>query len=147
MFKEFARLAPNTPAAYNNLGAAYLREDDPEQAEIAFRHALKISPQDINALYNLGALLNARHRYPDSRPLLDRAFQREHSTAIGYEAAVAAAGMGDRKAALKILNTLNPPQDQSLVQWLKLSGSLNLDEGNLAEASKASGIRQSSGAG
>jgi len=137
MFKEFARLAPNTPAAYNNLGAAYLRQDNPEQAEIAFRHALQISPQDINALYNLGALLNARHRYPDSRPLLDRAFQREHSTAIGYEAAVAAAGMGDRKAALRILNTLNPPRDQSLVQWLKLSGSLNLDEGNLADASKA----------
>lgn len=137
MFKEFARLAPNLPAAYNNLGAAYLRQDNPEQAEIAFRHALQISPQDINALYNLGALLNARHRYPDSRPLLDRAFQREHSTAIGYEAAVAAAGMGDRKAALRILNTLNPPRDQSLVQWLKLSGSLNLDEGNLADASKA----------
>lgn len=137
MFKEFARLASNTPAAYNNLGAAYLRQDNPEQAEIAFRHALQISPQDINALYNLGALLNARHRYPDSRPLLDRAFQREHSTAIGYEAAVAAAGMGDRKAALRILNRLNPPRDQSLVQWLKLSGSLNLDEGNLADASKA----------
>lgn len=137
MFKEFARLAPNTPAAYNNLGAAYLRQDNPEQAEIAFRHALRNSPQDINALYNLGALLNARHRYPDSRPLLDRAFQREHSTAIGYEAAVAAAGMGDRKAALRILGTLNPPRDQSLVQWLKLSGSLNLDEGNLADASKA----------
>jgi len=137
MFKEFARLAPNTPAAYNNLGAAYLRQNNPEQAEIAFRHALRISPQDINALYNLGALLNARHRYPDSRPLLDRAFQREHSTAIGYEAAVATAGMGDRKAALRILSTLNPPRDHSLVQWLKLSGSLNLDEGNLGDASKA----------
>ena len=137
MFKAFARLAPNTPAAYNNLGAAYLRQDNPEQAETAFRHALRIGPQDINALYNLGALLNARHRYPDSRPLLDRAFQREHSTAIGYEAAVAAAGMGDRKAALRILNTLNPPSDQTLVQWLKLTGSLNLDEGNLGDASKA----------
>ena len=137
MFKRFARLAPNRPAAYNNLGAAYLRENDPDQAELAFRRALRISPQDVNALYNLGALLNARHRYPDSRPLLDRAFQREHSTAIGYEAAVAAAGMGDRKVALRILKTLNPPRDQSLVQWLKLSGSLNLDEGNIADALKA----------
>ena len=99
MFKEFARLAPKTPAAYNNLGAAYLRQDNPEQAEAAFRQALRISPQDINALYNLGALLNARHQYLESRPLLDRAFRREHSTAIGYEAAVAAAGAGDRKAA------------------------------------------------
>ena len=137
MFKEFARLAPKTPAAYNNLGAAYLRQDNPEQAEVAFRQALRISPQDINALYNLGALLNAQHQYLESRPLLERAFHREHSTAIGYEAAVAAAGAGDRKAALRILDSLEPPRDQSVVPWLKLNGTLNFDEGNLANASKA----------
>jgi tetratricopeptide (TPR) repeat protein len=137
MFQEFARLAPKTPAVYNNLGAAYLRQDNPEQAEFAFRHALRISPQDINALYNLGALLNARHQYHESRPLLDRAFRREHSTAIGYEAAVAAAGAGDRKAALRILNSLDAPRDQSVVPWLKLNGTLNFDEGNLTDASKA----------
>jgi len=137
MFKEFARLAPKMPAAYNNLGAAYLRQDNPEQAEVAFRHALRISPQDVNALYNLGALLNARHQYHESRPLLDRAFRRERSAAIGYEAAVAAAGTGDRKAALRILNSLDAPRDQSVVPWLKLNGTLNFDEGNLADASKA----------
>jgi tetratricopeptide (TPR) repeat protein len=137
MFKEFARLAPNTSRAYNNLGAAYLRQQDPEHAEVAFRHALRISPQDIDALYNLGALLNARHKYRESRPLLDRAFGREHSSAVGYEAAVAAAGMGDRKAALRILNSLDAPRDQSVVPWLKLNGTLNFDEGNLTDASKA----------
>ncbi len=137
MFQEFARLAPKTPAAYNNLGAAYLRQDNPEQAEAAFRQALRISPQDINALYNLGALLNARHQYLESRPLLDRAFHRERSTAIGYEAAVAAAGAGDRKAALRILDSMEPPRDQSVVPWLKLKGTLNFDEGNLENASKA----------
>ncbi len=137
MFKEFARLAPNTPGAYNNLGTAYLRHQDSEYAEAAFRHALKISPQDVSALYNLGALLNARHKYPESRPLLDRAFRHEHSSAIGYEAAVAAAGVGDRKAAIRILGSIEPPGDQSVVPWLKLVGSLNFDEGNLAAASKA----------
>jgi tetratricopeptide (TPR) repeat protein len=137
MFKEFARLAPNLPGAYNNLGAAYLRQQDSEHAEASFRHALRISPQDVSALYNLGALLNARHKYPESRPLLDRAFRREQSSAIGYEAAVAAAGLGDRKAALHILNSLEPPRDQSVVPWLKLVGTLNFDEGNLGDASKA----------
>lgn len=136
MFKEFARLAPHSPAAYNNLGAAYLREGDSEHAEAAFRHALQINPQDVNTLYNLGALLNARHNYAESRPLLDRAFRREHSTAVGYEAAVAAAGAGDRKAALRILNSVAPPKDQSVVPWLKLSGTLNFDGGNLADAAK-----------
>jgi len=137
MFKEFARLAPHAPAAYNNLGAAYLRQGDAEHAEAAFRRALQINPQDLNTLYNLGALLNARHNYAESRPLLDRAFRREHSPAVAYEAAVAAAGVGDRKAALRILNSIGPPRDQNAVPWLKLSGTLNFDEGNLADASKA----------
>jgi tetratricopeptide (TPR) repeat protein len=137
MFKEFARRAPHSPAAYNNLGAAYLRQGDSEQAETAFRHALQINAQDVNTLYNLGALLNARHKYAESRPLLDRAFRREHSSAVGYEAAVAAAGAGDRKAALRILNSVAPPRDQSVVPWLKLSGTLNFDEGNFSDAAKA----------
>jgi tetratricopeptide (TPR) repeat protein len=137
MFKEFARLAPHSPAAYNNLGAAYLRQGDSEQAETAFRHALQINAQDVNTLYNLGALLNARHKYAESRPLLDRAFRREHSSGVGYEAAVAAAGAGDRKAALRILTSVAPPRDQSVVPWLKLSGTLNFDEGNFSDAAKA----------
>jgi tetratricopeptide (TPR) repeat protein len=137
MFKEFARVAPHSPAAYNNLGAAYLRGGDSEHAEAAFRQALQINPQDVNTLYNLGALLNARHNYAESRPLLDRAFRREHSSAVGYEAAVAAAGLGDRKAALRTLNSVAPPKDQSGVPWLKLSGTLNFDEGNLTDAAKA----------
>ena len=137
MFKEFARLAPHSPAAYNNLGAAYIRQGDSEHAEAAFRRALQINPQDVNTLYNLGALLNARHNFAESRPLLDRAFRHEHSSAVGYEAAVAAAGVGDRKAALRILSSVAPPPDQNVVPWLKLSGTLNFDEGNLADAAKA----------
>jgi tetratricopeptide (TPR) repeat protein len=137
MFKEFARLAPSNAGAYNNLGAAYLRKDNQDQAEAAFRHALRIRPQDINALYNLGALLNGKHKYSESRPLLARSFQQEHSSAIGYEAAVAAAGTGDRKAALRILNSLDPSKDPNAAPWFKLVGTLNFDEGNLADASKA----------
>src|SRR5258708_21032846 len=112
MFKAFARRAPNLPHAYNNLGAAYLRKQDAEQAEAAFRHALRLGPHDVNALYNLGALLNAQHKYAESRPLLDRAVRREHSTQIAYEAAVAAAGAGKRK-----------PRSLSGAQWRSRCGS------------------------
>jgi len=115
MFKEFARLAPNSAGAYNNLGATYLRQQDLQHAEAAFRHALKISPQDVSALYNLGALLNAQRKYAESRPLLDRALRHEHSSAIAYEAALATAGVGDRKTALRILASMEPPQDQSVL--------------------------------
>jgi tetratricopeptide (TPR) repeat protein len=137
MFKEFARLEPNRPEAYNNLGAACLREGNDKQAEAAFRQALRLSPQDLDALYNLGALLNARHDYSESRPLLDRALRREHTSAIAYEAAVAAAGTGDRASALRILNSMATPAGQEAVPWLKLTGTLNLDAGNFVAASKA----------
>jgi tetratricopeptide (TPR) repeat protein len=137
MFKEFVRLDPNRPEAYNNLGAAYLREEKYDQAEAAFRHALRLNPQDLNALYNLGALLNAHHNYSESRPILDRALRSEHSSAIAYEAAVANAGSGNRVAALRILNSMSPPPGRGAVPWLKLTGTLNLDAGNLAAASKA----------
>jgi len=137
MFKEFARLAPDKPEAYNNLGAAYLRLGDEEHAETAFRHAVRLNPQDVNALYNLGAVLNASHKYAEARPILERAFRQEHSAAIGYELAVAAAGTGDRKVALRILNSMNPPSDQNAAPWLKLKGTLNFDEGNMEAASNA----------
>jgi tetratricopeptide (TPR) repeat protein len=137
MFKEFVRLDPNRPEAYNNLGAAYLRAENYDQAEAAFRHALHLNPQDSNALYNLGALLNAHHRYAESRPILDRALRLEHSSAVAYEAAVANAGSGDRVASLQILNSMSPPPGRGAVPWFKLTGTLNLDAGNLAAASRA----------
>jgi len=137
MFQEFARLAPNKPEAYNNLGAAYLRKQNNEQAEVAFRHALRLSPQDVNTLYNLGALLNTQHKYSEARPLLARALRRDNSSAVAYEAAVAIAGTGDRKAALRLLNSTTPPPGLSAVPWLRLTGTLSLDEGDLVAASKA----------
>lgn len=137
MFREFARLNPNRPEAYNNLGAAYLRGGNYEQAEAVFRQALSLNSEDLNALYNLGALLNARHVYTESRPLLDRALRLERSSPICYEAAVAAAGSGDRVAALHILNSTRAPTGQNAAPWFKLTGTLSFDVGNLIAASRA----------
>ena len=137
MFQQLCRLAPNRPQVYNNLGAAYLRKEKPKEAENAFRHALRLSPNDVNALYNLGALLNTAHKYKESRPLLEHALRIERSSPVAYEAAVAFAGSGDRKAALKVLNSNPAPSGEAAVPWLRLTGTLNLDEGNLGPAADA----------
>jgi len=137
MFEEFARLAPNRPEAFNNLGAAYLRAGNPDQAEMAFRRSLALRPGAVDALYNLGALLNARTKYSESKPLLEQAFRLEHSGAVAYELAVAMAGMGNKRDALRILQSATPPKGANAAPWLKLLGALEFDQGNLAAASKA----------
>jgi tetratricopeptide (TPR) repeat protein len=137
MFKQFARMEPNRPEAHNNLGAAYLRLGDVKNAEDSFRRAVKLSPLDSAGLYNLGALLNAKHSYAEAKPLLERCFRTDRSVATAYELAVSAAGLGDRKAALKILDAVPGPQGQDALPWLKLQGTLNLDEGNTIAAVQA----------
>jgi tetratricopeptide (TPR) repeat protein len=137
MFEEFARLAPNKPEAFNNLGAAYLRAGNPDQAETAFRRSLAIRPGAVDALYNLGALLNARTKYSESKPLLEQAFRLEHSGAVAYELAVALAGMGSKREALRVLQSSTPPKGANAAPWLKLLGALEFDQGNVAAASRA----------
>ena len=137
MFQRLSLLAPHQPQVYNNLGAAYLRKERLNEAERAFRDALRLGPRDVNALYNLGALLNAAHKYKESWPLLQRALRIERSSPVVYEAAVALAGSGDRNAALDVLNAGPAPSGNEAVPWLRLVGTLNLDQGNLAPAATA----------
>ena len=137
MFQQFARLAPNRPEAFNNLGAAYLRAGNPDQAETAFRRSLALRPGAVDALYNLGALLNARGKYAESKPLLEQAYRSEHSGSVAYELAVAMAGTGDKKEALRILESAAPPKGANAAPWLKLTGTLELEEGKAEAASRA----------
>jgi len=137
MFEEFARLAPNRPEAFNNLGASYLRLGDAAKAEQAFRHSLALRPRDPGTLYNLGALLNARRQYAQARPLLERALQSQRSAGIVYELAVAETGTGDKKDALQMLSSGSPPAGHEGLPWLRLLGTLNLDENHVEEAASA----------
>src|SRR6516164_3430292 len=137
VFKECAHLASVGPETYNNLGTAYLGQGDTASAEEAFRQALALRPDDPSTLYNLGALLNARHDYSKARPLLERALHGERSAGIVYELAVATAGVGDRKQALHVLGLMPPPPGVEGLPWLRLLGTLNLDEGLLPQAVKA----------
>jgi tetratricopeptide (TPR) repeat protein len=96
-----------------------------------------LDPTNTGALYNLGSLLNVEKHYAQSRPILERAYQRDPSTAVCYELAVALAGTGQRKRAFRVLSASKPPAGPSAVAWLRLAGTLQLDEGNLAGASLA----------
>jgi tetratricopeptide (TPR) repeat protein len=85
----------------------------------------------------LGSLLNSRHDYTESRTLLARALRRERAPLIIFELAAAQAGLGERTHALRTLNSMPAPAGPEGLPWLRLLGTLNLDEGRVAEATKA----------
>ncbi|MGH9438549.1 MAG: tetratricopeptide repeat protein [Terriglobia bacterium] len=138
MFKKFAELSPKEPQAYNNLGAAYLRLGNAAKAETAFRRSLELEENNnIDALYNLGALLNAEHQYSAALPYLRRAYASQQSPGIVYELAVASANTGDRASALHLLNSVSPPSGAAGVPWLQMLGVLSLSARNYAAANDA----------
>jgi tetratricopeptide (TPR) repeat protein len=82
-------------------------------------------------------LLNARHDYQEARLLLQRALGRQRSPGIVFELAVSQAGLGDRKAALRTLNSMPTPSGAEGLPWLRLLGALSIDEQRWAEGTRA----------
>ena len=54
-----------------NLGILYRRHGDPERAERAYRAALEINPDHLDARHNLALLLSEQNRYADAVPIWD----------------------------------------------------------------------------
>ncbi|MCU0856794.1 MAG: tetratricopeptide repeat protein [Pontiellaceae bacterium] len=61
--------------AYINLGAAFVDVKEIESAEICFRKALKLDPEDQEALYNLGWLRIKSNRLDEGIPYLKRVIE------------------------------------------------------------------------
>ena len=75
--KWFERLLAREPkwrGAHTNLGMASLYAGDNESAEASFREELALYPNSVEALSNLGRLLNEQGKGDEARELLERAF-------------------------------------------------------------------------
>jgi Flp pilus assembly protein TadD len=64
-FEAASHLDPNDVEAVTHLGAMYLRNARPRDAEAKFRHALEIQPQSLTALQGLAQSLDAQKK-PDA---------------------------------------------------------------------------------
>lgn len=63
--------------AYTLLGAMYQEVGQDEGAEKAYRQALKIEPDNKEALQGLGLLLRTKERFAEALPYLERHYQKE----------------------------------------------------------------------
>jgi Flp pilus assembly protein TadD len=61
-FEAASHLDPNDAEAVTHLGAMYLRNARPADAETKFRHALEIQPQSLTALQGLAQSLDAQKK-------------------------------------------------------------------------------------
>jgi DNA end-binding protein Ku len=89
------------PAAWLARGAE-LEATDPAQAEAAYREALRVAPDYVDAYLNLGALLCEQARCKEAVSLYDDAMKRCPPTALlFFNHAVAQEDAGDLQAALR----------------------------------------------
>jgi Flp pilus assembly protein TadD len=75
---------PNFMLAFNDMGIEYLRMNDLERADTAFRSALKIKPQAFQPLMNLGIVLFNENRYDEAEPFLRDAVKVKDGSAVGH---------------------------------------------------------------
>ena len=68
-----ARLKPSDPEAFVELGLAFAGLAQPDQAERAYRFALKADPGSVPALLNLAILLEQANRVGELAELVDKA--------------------------------------------------------------------------
>ena len=66
-FSELARLHPDVPDYWSNLGLMLRMEGRQGEAEAAFKRALEIAPNAYGTLFNYGLLLLDMHRYGAAR--------------------------------------------------------------------------------
>jgi tetratricopeptide (TPR) repeat protein len=101
------RLNPKLPGLYTLAGTARDKTGDVQEAEPAFREALKIDPDDFDANLYLGAILYKRRKMDEARIYLDRALRINPSNSmVRYESAMLKSTSGQYEAAAEELEKL-----------------------------------------
>lgn len=72
-YESILRISPRLGAAYNNLGALYLRQRKFTQAAEVLKAGLKVDPALTSASALLGVSLYEMGEYAEARPQLERA--------------------------------------------------------------------------
>jgi type IV pilus assembly protein PilF len=67
---------PTYSAAHHLKGLVYMRLDEPKLAELSFKRALELSPEDASLMQNLGWFLCQQSRFDEAEPYFAHALSR-----------------------------------------------------------------------
>lgn len=72
------------PSAWNNLGMLYLQSQRLDEAISAFKQAVRLDPDLIEALVNLASAYLMQQRFPQAQPLLETAIRLDAQNIAAY---------------------------------------------------------------
>ncbi len=109
--------------AYVELGYAYYREHDYEKEGAAYREALKLNPDDSDALYSLAWNMESRGRYKEAIPLYEKALKfAPEDTELLYQLGLSYLAQGKKDKAAEMcrqLERFDPGQSGLLRRLIK----------------------------
>ena len=76
-FKETIELLPTCLACYNNMAVSYGQKKDWANAEAAYRKAIELKPDDVNAYVGLAGILFNTGKAAEAKPLVEKAIAIE----------------------------------------------------------------------
>ena len=141
-FTQAIALDKDNAAAHYHLGLVYAYErDQPERARARFEEVLRLSPQDSDALYQLGVLARKAGKAKQARDYLASAGKSAKEPAqIAYELALVDEAAGDLSLMDKGLRTAirhDPGFEAAYYELANLYAKLNEHERAMAVVNEA----------
>ena len=128
-FEQVTRLQPRFGEGFFYLGVSALQTGDRPTAETALRKAVKLSPNAVSALYNLGVLLLDLQKPAEAAGYLEKARQVDpHNQELTANLIRADLESGQEKRALNLLDSADR-QFASEVGFHVVVGKLLFDHG------------------
>jgi tetratricopeptide (TPR) repeat protein len=106
LWKDCVAKSPQNARGWENLGIAYLQENDSAEASACLNKALMLRPQDPEICKNLSASLVQERRYPEALNVCRAALQlpkNDERASLHYNMALACLALGQRDAAARHL--------------------------------------------
>jgi tetratricopeptide (TPR) repeat protein len=133
--KEKVQSDPSDFQARLTLGEAYQIAHQPARAEEEFTAALRIHPEDPDALLALGSLYNQQRKFGEAEPLLRKAAASGQNEAAHFQWAIALAMLQRYREAAAALRPVHPPAlTEQRIAYQSLKASIDLGNGDAPSA-------------
>ncbi len=145
LLQQAVALAPQDPAAHNNLGKVLVALHRHDDARAAYDHAIVLQPRNAVAHYNRGTIALHQRRYAEAMADLEQARVLQPGVAGHYSnLGLAYVGLRRSPAALEAFGhclALDPQHHDGLVNRSSLLVKLGRTEDALADLVRAQALR------